>query len=167
MKPNSHKFGPAISPWRRNDGADLHVHTTHSDGACSPCEVIVAAARVGLTALAITDHDTVSALAIARPEALRWGIELITGVELTSRQDGREIHILGYFIRADDPELVTAMGSLRAGRALRFEQMATQLRTLGLSIDLDAIRRVFPARDTGTPPSRRLPDTDRPGRQYA
>ncbi len=44
-------------------GADLHVHTTHSDGVCSPCEVVVAAARVGLAALAITDHDTVSALA--------------------------------------------------------------------------------------------------------
>ena len=82
--------------------ADLHVHTTHSDGACSPCEVVVAAARVGLGAVAITDHDTVSALPIARPEAAWWGIELIAGVELTCEFEGRELHILGHFIRDDD-----------------------------------------------------------------
>ncbi len=106
MKPNPRRAAAAIrssSPGHRRDGADLHVHTTHSDGVCSPCEVVVAAARVGLAALAITDHDTVSALAVARPEAARWGIELVTGVELTCQHDGREIHILGYFIRDDDP----------------------------------------------------------------
>ena len=49
------------------------MHTTHSDGACSPCEVVVAAANVGLKALAITDHDTLSAIAVARPEAIGLG----------------------------------------------------------------------------------------------
>ena len=62
----------------------------------------MAAARVGLGALAITDHDTVSALPIARPEAAWWGIELIAGVELTCEFEGRELHILGHFIRDDD-----------------------------------------------------------------
>jgi 3',5'-nucleoside bisphosphate phosphatase len=124
--------------------ADLHVHTTHSDGVCSPCEVVVAAARVGLGALAITDHDTVSALAIARPEAAWWGIELIPGVELTSEYEGRELHILGYFIRDDDPALVEAMAFLRCGRVERLRKMVAQLRALGFSIDEQALRRAFP-----------------------
>jgi predicted metal-dependent phosphoesterase TrpH len=105
---------------------------------------VVAAARVGLSALAITDHDTVTALAVARPEARHWGLELIAGVELTCEQAGRELHILGYFLREDDPELVAAMGRLRDGRARRIEAMADRLRGLGLSVDLGAVRRAFP-----------------------
>ena len=152
MKPNPRNAAAAIphSPHQHAGyGADLHVHTTHSDGVCSPCEVVVAAARVGLAALAITDHDTVSALAVARPEAARWGIELIPGVELTCGHDGRELHILGHFIRDEDPALLEAMASLRAGRDQRIEAMAARLQTLGLSIDLDAVRRAFPRASLG------------------
>ena len=147
MKSTPRRAAAAIrssSPGYPRDGADLHVHTTHSDGACSPCEVVVAAARVGLKALAITDHDTVSALVAARPEAARWGIELVSGVELTCQDDGRELHILGHFIRDDNPHLLATMASLRDGRGQRIEEMAEKLRRLGLSIDLDAIRRIFP-----------------------
>jgi predicted metal-dependent phosphoesterase TrpH len=128
----------------RRGGADLHVHTTHSDGACSPCEVVVAASRVGLSALAITDHDTISALAVARPEAKHWGVELVAGVELTCEHRGRELHLLGYFIREDDPDLAAAMESLRTGRVHRFEAMAGRLRELGFPVDLEAVRRAFP-----------------------
>jgi predicted metal-dependent phosphoesterase TrpH len=125
-------------------GADLHIHTTHSDGACSPCQVVVAAANVGLRALAITDHDTLSALEIARPEARRWGIELVPGVELSCDHDGREVHILGHFIRDDDPALRAATDRLRAGRWARLEAMAARLAELGLSVDLEAVRRHHP-----------------------
>lgn len=125
-------------------GADLHIHTTHSDGACSPCQVVVAAVNVGLRALAITDHDTLSALEVARPEALRWGIELVPGVELSCDHDGREVHILGHFVRDDDPALKEATDRLRAGRRARLEAMAARLVELGLSVDLDAVRRHHP-----------------------
>ena len=125
-------------------GADLHVHTTHSDGVCSPCEVVRAAAAVGLTALAITDHDTVSALAIARPEARRCGVELIDGVELTCGLQGREVHVLGLFIDPDDGPLLDAMSRLRAGRAGRLEAMAELLGRKDLVLDLDDLRRSFP-----------------------
>ena len=81
----------------------MHVHTTHSDGVCSPCEVVVAAAGVGLRALAITDHDTISAIPIARPEAVRLGIELVAGIELTCCLDERELHLLGHFIDDRNP----------------------------------------------------------------
>jgi predicted metal-dependent phosphoesterase TrpH len=124
-------------------GADLHVHTTHSDGVCSPCEVAMAAAGVGLSALAITDHDTVSALPIARPEADRLGIELIAGVELSCVLDGRELHLLGYFFH-DDADLLGAMSSLRAGRTRRLEMMVEKLNAHGLAIEPAALRRAFP-----------------------
>jgi 3',5'-nucleoside bisphosphate phosphatase len=153
MKPSPHKAVAAISRSTRrhsHDGAaDLHIHTTHSDGVCSPCEVVVAAARVGLAALAITDHDTVSALEVARPESLRWGIELVAGVELTCEQDGRELHILGHFIRDDDPSLLNAMLALRAGRTRRIETMTARLQALGLFIDLDRVQYVFPRANLG------------------
>jgi predicted metal-dependent phosphoesterase TrpH len=137
---------PAPRPASRwgGDVADLHVHTTHSDGACSPCEVVVAAARAGLSALAITDHDTVSAIPVARPEARQWDVELISGVELTCEYRGRELHLLGYFFREDALELAAALERLRAGRARRIEAMASRLRDLGLRVDPGAIRRTFP-----------------------
>jgi 3',5'-nucleoside bisphosphate phosphatase len=152
MKRNPREAAGAIAPtsrWNKRDRADLHVHTTHSDGVCSPCEVVIAAARVGLGALAITDHDTVSALAVARPEAERWNIELVAGVELTSQYDEREIHILGYFVRDDDPALCTAMEWLRSDRTRRIELMVERLQTLGLSINLNAVRRIFPRATLG------------------
>jgi predicted metal-dependent phosphoesterase TrpH len=120
------------------------VHTTHSDGILSPCEVVTAAARVGLSAVAITDHDTVSALAIARPEAKRLGVELVAGVELTCNLAGREVHLLGHFIRDDDPCLLDAMSRLRAGRADRLQAMAAKLKCQGLAVDPDAVRQTFP-----------------------
>jgi predicted metal-dependent phosphoesterase TrpH len=130
-------------------GADLHVHTTHSDGVCSPCEVITAAANLGLSAVALTDHDTVSAVAVARPEAKRRGIELVAGVEWTAELDGREVHLLGYFVRDDDPALLAASARLRAGRAERLTAMASALEGLGLRVDLESLRRTFPRATLG------------------
>ncbi len=130
-------------------GADLHVHTTHSDGACTPAEVVRSAASVGLTALAITDHDTISALAPAQIEAARVGVELVAGIELTAERDGREIHILGHFIRADDQDLLAATMDLRQKRATRIEAMADRLRSLGLTIDLAFLRQTFPRATLG------------------
>lgn len=133
----------------RPAAADLHIHTTHSDGVCSPCEVVIAAANVGLAALAITDHDTLSALAVARPESSRLGLELVAGVELTAELEGREVHILGHFVRDDDPTLLAATTSLRLRRADRLRAMVDRLGDLGLSIDLPALERAFPRATLG------------------
>ena len=135
-----------ISPEGR---ADLHIHTTHSDGACSPCEVVQAAARVKLAALAITDHDSLSALAIARPEAERLGIELLSGIELTTEHEGRELHLLGYFVRPEDADLSSTCASMRTRRASRIEEMVARVASLGLRVDLDAIRRTYPRATIG------------------
>ena len=143
-----HRARPSRRP-ARPPAADLHVHTTHSDGGCSPGEVVRAAANVGLSALAITDHDTLSAIAVARPEAARLGLELIPGVELTAVRDGREVHILGHFVGDDDPDLVAATSTLRLARAHRIASMVDRLEVLGLSVDLEALRRTFPRATLG------------------
>jgi 3',5'-nucleoside bisphosphate phosphatase len=130
-------------------GADLHVHTTHSDGACSPCEVVQAAANVNLAALAITDHDSLSALAVARAEAVRLGVELVPGIEVTTEHEGRELHVLGYFVRDDDPALSATCADMRTRRATRIEAMTDRLRGLGLRIDLAALRRFYPRATIG------------------
>jgi len=133
----------------RPPAADLHVHTTHSDGGCSPGEVVRAAANVGLSALAITDHDTLSAIAVAQPEADRVGLELIPGIELTAEREGRELHILGHFVRGDDPALVAATAALRSARIDRIEAMARRLAEIGLGVDLGALRATFPRATLG------------------
>ena len=130
-------------------GADLHVHTTHSDGVCSPCEVVTAAANVGLSAVAITDHDTVSAVAVARLEAARLGVELIAGVEWTAELDGREIHLLAHFVRDDDPALIAVSTRLRAERSVRLAALVERLDGLGMRVDLEALRRAFPRATLG------------------
>lgn len=137
------------SDQRSGSGADLHIHTTHSDGSCSPGECVRAAAAVGLSALAITDHDTLSALAVARPEALRLGVELIGGIELTAEHDGREVHILGHFVQDDDPALTAASARLRTARDERLRAMVDRLKTLGLSVNLNALRQAFPRATLG------------------
>jgi predicted metal-dependent phosphoesterase TrpH len=135
----------------RLGGADLHVHTTHSDGLCSPGEVVRSAAAVGLDALAITDHDTMTALPSARLEADRLGIELIAGVELTAEADGREIHLLAYFVRDDDPALRSATDALRLGRTERLDRMIDLLNGLGLAVEGPRIREMFPRAALGRP----------------
>jgi predicted metal-dependent phosphoesterase TrpH len=125
-------------------GADLHVHTTHSDGVFSPGEVVRAAAQAGLQAVAITDHDTVSALPVALPEAQRLGIELVAGIELTAEHDGRELHLLGYFLEVENPVLRAVTQRLRSEREARVVAMIEALRGFGLSLELEPIQAVWP-----------------------
>lgn len=76
--------------------ADLHCHTTCSDGSLSPQEILLLAKKIGLKGLSITDHDTIDAYASAFEAAQALGIELITGVELSAALNGHSIHVLGY-----------------------------------------------------------------------
>ncbi len=75
---------------------DLHAHSNYSDGTADPVELIQLAQASGVTGLAITDHDNIAAYSIAAPAAKQLGIELITGVELSSVLQGHSVHVLGY-----------------------------------------------------------------------
>src|SRR5262245_27898663 len=85
--------------------ADLHTHTTHSDGAYTPAKVVDLARRSGLAAVAITDHDTLDGVAEARAAALDSAVEIIAGVEISAEYRGVELHLLGYFVNVDDSSL--------------------------------------------------------------
>ena len=85
---------------------DLHTHSTESDGTYTPEGLMRYAKESGLSAIALTDHDAVSGVKKAQPVAEGLGLELIPGIELSTDYEGKEIHILGYFIDVDHPEFL-------------------------------------------------------------
>src|SRR5437868_11613901 len=89
----------------RTGRADLHLHTTCSDGTYTPAQVVELASRCGLSALAITDHDTMAGVPAAQAAAAAAGITLVPGVEISTEFQGRELHVLAYFVRLDDAGL--------------------------------------------------------------
>jgi predicted metal-dependent phosphoesterase TrpH len=107
--------------------ADLHLHTTHSDGRLAPAAVVEAAAARGLATIAIADHDVVRGLGVAIAAGRGLGVEVIAGVELTARWQGRTCHVLGYGVHAAAPRLVAA---LERGRAAAQAAVAAALETL-------------------------------------
>lgn len=113
--------------------ADLHIHTTVSDGTYTPQQVVDIARRSGLAAIAITDHDALEGAEAARAAAQK--VEVIGGVEITSEYDGREVHILGYFVDEHDRSLNAALEQLRSSRRERFHAMARRLRKCGAVIE--------------------------------
>ncbi|NEW05449.1 PHP domain-containing protein [Paenibacillus sp. SYP-B3998] len=119
--------------------ADLHTHTTASDGTQSPAANVQMAFEAGLGAIAITDHDTVSGIAEAVEAGLKLGIEVVPGVEISTVAGGQDIHVLGYFMQVEDPQFLARLASLRETRDRRNEMIIERLQQLGLSITLDEI----------------------------
>jgi 3',5'-nucleoside bisphosphate phosphatase len=139
----------AMSALRERGTADLHVHSTASDGLFSPQEVVAIARRAGLSAVAITDHDTLDGY-LAVKETL--GIEIIAGVEISAEFEGRDLHLLGYLVDPDHADLSTALEQLRGQRRERFDAAAGRLRRAGASIEDSALRQL---RDGGSTLGRR------------
>ena len=121
---------------------DLHIHTAASDGTCSPAEVVRRAHELGLSAVAITDHDTVSGCAEAAAVGQELGLEAVAGVELSSRY-GKTIHILGYFVRTNSPALTRVLDGIVAERNARNRKMAAMMAADGLAVDYEEMRQRF------------------------
>jgi 3',5'-nucleoside bisphosphate phosphatase len=119
--------------------ADLHTHTTASDGLYSPEELVRAAEKAGLGAVAITDHDTVAGVDRAKKAGMQWGIEIIPGVEISSLAGGKEIHVLGYFPGEMDRGFVEKLQSLWEVRRKRNEMILEKLKELGIPIQMDEV----------------------------
>lgn len=127
---------------------DLHLHTTASDGTLAPAALVALAAASGITVMAVTDHDTVAGLAEARSAAGMHGVRVIDGVEITAIENGRDVHILGYFIDPGDAALVAFLASQRADRLRRLREIVRRLDELGYPIDGDGVLACA-ARDAG------------------
>jgi len=120
---------------------DLQSHSTHSDGALEPAEVVARAAAAGVELLALTDHDTVSGIAEAAAAARTHGVRLSPAAELSSVDGSHEdLHILGYELDHTDPGLEATLADFRADRERRVLAMAGKLRDLGLELDDSALQ---------------------------
>jgi predicted metal-dependent phosphoesterase TrpH len=117
---------------------DLHAHSTASDGALAPAEVVETAARAGLAALALTDHDTLAGVVAAREAGARFGVRIVAGVELSVVDDGREIHLLGLHIARVDA-LEAELQSVRAARRTRAQRIVGKLNELGVAMAIEAV----------------------------
>src|SRR5271157_5877753 len=112
--------------------ADLHIHSTASDGRYSPAEIVRKAVNAELTIIALTDHDTVDGLLPALAAAADFpALTLIPGVELSTDTPSGEVHVLGYFIDYNDQEFKNSLERMRNSRAVRTEKMVLKLRDLG------------------------------------
>ena len=118
---------------------DLHLHTSASDGALTPPELVTKARAAGLSIISITDHDTTAGVEAARVVARNAGVELVPGIEITAVDDGRDTHILGYFIDTQAAPLQTFLERQRGDRVRRVAEMRDRLSALGCPIDADGI----------------------------
>jgi len=117
---------------------DLHVHSTASDGARAPAEVVQEAKRVGLAAIALTDHDTVAGIADASAAGAALGIRVVPGVELSAVEGDAETHILGLHL-SNTRDLEARLIGLREMRRTRAERIVQRLNELGVRIELPAV----------------------------
>lgn len=120
---------------------DLHAHTTHSDGSLTPTELVDLAADVGLAALAVTDHDTTSALAEAREAAARHGIELLAGCEITARVPSGVAHVLAYDFDESHHAFQDLLTGVREGRSERNRRILAKLEALRVPVTPDDVRK--------------------------
>jgi hypothetical protein len=120
--------------------ADLHIHTTASDGKWTVEKILHAAQQRGLSAIAITDHDTVGALQDIELKSSYQG-EIIPGIEFNSETDFSEVHILGYHIDTKSPALQKILSNLRDSRVERVKEMIDKLKQIGYPLDFKDVQQ--------------------------
>ncbi len=123
---------------------DLHVHSTASDGTLSPAQVVEEAKKAGLSAIALTDHDTVNGIEEALCAGEKNGICVIPGVELSCVYRGKEIHILGLFVNYQDPYFTCQLDKLLSVRIQRNQEMLRRFQADGFDITMDSLTKGNP-----------------------
>jgi predicted metal-dependent phosphoesterase TrpH len=122
--------------------ADLHLHTTASDGVFSPADVVRFARARGLAAIAITDHDVTDGVEEAQRAGAGCGLDVLPGVEINTDFGPTEVHILGYCMDLADPEFQRVIAWLRDGRVERARQMVTRLVEMGVPISWERVEEI-------------------------
>src|SRR5688500_5296214 len=119
---------------------DLHCHSTASDGTFTPAEVVRAAAEAGVTAIALTDHDTIAGVAEARAEAQRLGVDFLPGMEVTAAHPRPgTMHLLAYGFDTKHREIRKLCRILADAREERAEAILHRLRFLGVEMSMDDV----------------------------
>lgn len=131
--------------------ADLHVHTTASDGTKTPAQVVELALAAGLAALGIADHDTIEGVGAAQARADGTGLEIVPAVEINSEWRERDVHILGYWIDTNHDELNAALSHLRSSRDRRVGRMIRRLREFNFPLDEARVREIAGTGAIGRP----------------
>ena len=130
--------------------ADLHMHTYYSDGTSSPQEVVADAVKAELACIAITDHDVADGVAPAIEAGKAVGIEVVPGIELSSEFEGKDIHILGYFIDYSKGPLFDKLEVFLDGRVARMKQMLVNLKAVGIdNIEFEEVTALTKSRAVG------------------
>ncbi|MCI8993020.1 MAG: PHP domain-containing protein [Eubacterium sp.] len=124
-------------------GIDLHTHSTASDGTLSPSELISLAKKSRLSAIALTDHDSVSGIAEASEAAVNAGVEFVPGIELSTDYQGKELHVIGLYIDAGNKMLLEALDNFVRSRDDRNRKMITLLQKEGFDITEKKIKSFF------------------------
>lgn len=130
---------------------DLHIHTTASDGLLTPKEVVQLAVEEGLSAISITDHDTIEGYRAAKEKAEELGIELIPGVELSVSHMDEDFHLLGYLIDYENPEFLKKISSFQEERRIRGEKMVEKLNELGIDLSIETVKSIAGNSSVGRP----------------
>jgi 3',5'-nucleoside bisphosphate phosphatase len=135
------------------DRADLHLHTSASDGELTPVALVRAALAGRLGVIAITDHDTVAGVPDAVAAAAGTPLRVVPGIEMSSLHEGRELHILGYGVNVDAPPMLVHQSSAAGRREERAREMVRRLQALGLRVEFEDVLRAAGAdvRSIGRP----------------
>ncbi len=135
---------------------DLHIHSTTSDGTMSPGELVHYAQKKGLSAIAITDHDTIDGVDEALAAGQSIDLEVVPGIELSAKYCSYNVHLLGYLLDCRHKELHVALGQLQAGRIERNKKILVKLNQLGLKLQLHELEKSAGSGQTGRPHIARL-----------
>ena len=123
----------------RHGCVDLHIHTVHSDGADTPKQVVERAVSLGLTAISITDHDSVAGVGETIALASGTPLEVIPGVELSATDGSSDIHILGYFMDYGDETFASELNRFRDARLERAKKILAKLKDMNIDLPVDKV----------------------------
>ncbi|EGW36252.1 PHP domain-containing protein [Desulfosporosinus sp. OT] len=131
--------------------ADLHCHTTASDGLLTPTELICSAAELGLKGIGITDHDTIQGWQEAEEAGEKHQIRILRGIELSTEWQGKEVHILGYDLDGSSSFLNDKLRYLRQAREHRMLKILDRLEAQGIDINVDEVQQFAQGESIGRP----------------
>jgi 3',5'-nucleoside bisphosphate phosphatase len=130
---------------------DLHLHSTHSDGTLTPAQLVALAREKDLSAIALTDHDTISGIAEAQQAGNEQGVRVLSGVEISVEYASKTVHVLAYCFDQGSDKLRAGLDQLAAGRSERNHRIVARLNELGVAVTYDEIMAEAGGKIVGRP----------------